>query len=279
MEPLTATYFSPPARSFFLGRPTGSGRRRRDRGGQFTEERVAAERPAAVGGQAQGRDRFGVLIAAEGGRPIHALGQLRPVGQVQQAGRVGGLAAVGGGAGPGVVHGPADQLGPHRVAFDVLHGPPEVLPVQSTGVEAVLPQVPAAGMKAVDVLGVAEVRPPESLGQRLVQAGQDHQVDVVAHQAPGQDLQPIRAAFLGQHAEIGPAVVVDEEDILTVIASLRDVMPAARNDQPGSSRHAATLRQRHGPVKPKTDDCPLLFGRKVHNGCTTVRRATMLVET
>jgi len=36
------------------------------------------------------------------------------------------------------------------------------------------------------------------------------------------------AAFLDEQAEVEPAVVIDEEDILAVVAPLRDVMRTAR---------------------------------------------------
>jgi hypothetical protein len=48
-------------------------------------------------------------------------------------------------------------------------------------------------------------------------------------------------AFLGQDAKVQPAVVVDEEDVLPVVAPLRHVVSAARNDDSGDSRHDNTL--------------------------------------
>ena len=104
-------------------------------------------------------------------------------------------------------------------------------------------------MKAVDRLGVPEVGPAEALGQRLLAGRDGDQVDVVAHQAVGEDVQAVDSAFLDEQAEVELAVVIDEEDILAVVAPLHDVMRTARYDDACDSRHGGMLPPGRAGVK------------------------------
>jgi hypothetical protein len=69
---------------------------------------------------------------------------------------------------------------------------------------------------------------------------------LVAHQAVGEDFQAVVAAFLDEQAEVELAVVIDEKDILAVVAPLRDVMRTARYDDACDSRHVANAPARPG---------------------------------
>ncbi len=55
--------------------------------------------------------------------------------------------------------------------------------IQRAGVESVLPEVAAAAVQTIDVLGVELIRPLEGVGQRGLLLGCDHQMDMVCHQA------------------------------------------------------------------------------------------------
>ena len=54
------------------------------------------------------------------------------------------------------------------------------------------------------------------------------QMRVVGHQAIADDCHAGGFAPLAEQVEIHPAVVIDEEDILPIVAALRDVMRAMR---------------------------------------------------
>ena len=54
------------------------------------------------------------------------------------------------------------------------------------------------------------------------------------------------SAFPDEQAEVEPAVVIDEEDILAVVAPLHDVMRTARNDDACYSRHGGNAPARPG---------------------------------
>ena len=144
---------------------------------QFAHERIAAQRPATMGGQADAGQFLLILRRTQRRGPVPAAGLIRPPFHVQQAGCVDAPAAVGGCARPRVLPRGPHHLGAERVPLDVPHRRPEVPAVQRAGIEAVLPQVPAAAVKAVDRLGVPEVGPAETLGQRLLGARDGDQVD------------------------------------------------------------------------------------------------------
>ena len=54
------------------------------------------------------------------------------------------------------------------------------------------------------------------------------------------------SAFPDEQAEVEPAVVIDEEDILAVVAPLHDVMRTARYDDACYSRHVGNAPARPG---------------------------------
>jgi len=60
-------------------------------------------------------------------------------------------------------------------------------------------------------------------------------------QAVGVDSQLVLGRVLAQEAEIIPPVVIDKEDILAIVAPLRDVMRATRNHNSRSPWHARAI--------------------------------------
>jgi len=84
----------------------------------------------------------------------------------------------------------------------------------------------AAAVKAVDVLGIAKVSPPDCFGQGLLFVRNGHQMDVVAHEAVRQDLQAVLACLLLEQFQVHPPILVHEEHVLAVVPALRDMMGA-----------------------------------------------------
>ena len=66
--------------------------------------------------------------------------------------------------------------------------------------------------------------PPQRQGERVATLGHGYQMDVGAHQAVAQHAHAAAAAALGQRFQIEPPVFVNQEDILTVVAPLGDVV-------------------------------------------------------
>ena len=104
-------------------------------------------------------------------------------------------------------------------------------------VEAILPQMPAPAVCTVDVLGIPEMSPADSLGERLFARGHSDEVKVVGHQAIAEDLQAESLRFLSEHCQIHAAVIVSEEDVLSVVAALDHMVRHLRHHDSGNTRH------------------------------------------
>ena len=72
-----------------------------------------------------------------------------------------------------------------------------------------------------------------NLGQRILLVRKRHQMDVVGHQAVGEDLQAVLLSLLLQQLQVHPPVLVHEEHILAVIPALRDMMGAPNGNGSG----------------------------------------------
>ena len=162
--------------------------------------------------------------------------------QIEQAGRV-ALAEVGGGAGPGVApRQPADARA-DGVLLDVTQRSPVMIVVQRAREEAALPQVAGTGMELVDVLRIGEVGTSDGFreGVLLLRRGDD--VDVVGHEAVAVNSEAVLCGGAFEKAEVGAAVVVNEEDVLLVVPALGDVVRAAGDNDSCGTRHGCTLHE------------------------------------
>ena len=71
--------------------------------------------------------------------------------------------------------------------------------------------------------------------------GRDHdEVNVVGHQAVSPDLGPAPPRRRADQIQIGPVVVITEEDLFAAVAPLGDVVSQVRNDDTGQAGHAPT---------------------------------------
>lgn len=87
-----------------------------------------------------------------------------------------------------------------------------------------MPEMPAASVHAVDVLGVEEMCTANRLGKGGVVAGDGDDVDVVAHQAIAKNVKAEPGGLLFEEFEINRPVVVDKENVLLVITTLGNMM-------------------------------------------------------
>ena len=92
-------------------------------------------------------------------------------------------------------------------------------------------------MPAVDILRVAKMDASNSLCHSRGTVRCDHQVDMVGHQTKADDRQIRNGRFLGQKTEVGKAIVIDKEYVLTIIATLGNVMRYIGDDNARGSRH------------------------------------------
>ena len=82
---------------------------------------------------------------------------------------------------------------------------------------------------------------PIDLASESPPRGHRNQMNVIAHQAISKNPCTVTPALLGENAEVGPAIVVDEENILSIVPALREMMGKARHDNPGSSWHGEII--------------------------------------
>ncbi len=96
-------------------------------------------------------------------------------------------------------------------------------------------------MQPIDMLAISEVRSADRLSQRILRGRRPHEMDVVGHQAIAKYVEAEAFAVLPEEFEVRTAVVIDEEDLLTVVAALNHMVQLTRNDDSGHARHAASL--------------------------------------
>jgi hypothetical protein len=80
-------------------------------------------------------------------------------------------------------------------------------------------------------------------------------MNVIGHQAPGQDLHPEGVRLLADQAQVGDAVLVGAEDSHRTNTALGDMVRVAGNDDSGQARHGERVAGADGPVK-KLVLCP-----------------------
>ena len=92
-------------------------------------------------------------------------------------------------------------------------------------------------MQTVDILGVTEMHPPEGPRQSMGLLWRGNQVNMVGHQTEAEDRHIRGGGFLGQYVKVGKAIIIKEKYILTVIATLHNVVWYFGEDNASGSRH------------------------------------------
>jgi len=98
--------------------------------------------------------------------------------------------------------------------------------------------MPVAPFHGVTVLRIAHLHFAQQLRERLGAVGQQHQVDMIRHQAVAQHVDGAEFGVLLQQAEVYIAVGGGEENITSLVAALGDVMGIVGDDHACKSRHA-----------------------------------------
>ena len=108
---------------------------------------------------------------------------------------------------------------------------------EGAGEEAVLPEVSAGAVQAVEALGVDAVGTSEGLGERVGALGDGDEMNVIGQQAVAEQGDAVDGALAAQGVEVEAAVVVGEQDVLAVVATLGDVVGDSWSDEAGFSGH------------------------------------------
>src|SRR4051812_3812073 len=145
---------------------------------------------------------------------------------------------------PGPGFRPRDEARPNRVELDVAKAGVEMPLVHRKRAEAALPEMSAPAVAAVDLDRVARVRRRQRGPQAVLMGGDQDEVDVVRHQAPGPDPGSAPGAEMAEQGQVASVVAVREEDALAAIAALGDVMGQSRQDGAGGSRHGGQTNRK-----------------------------------
>ncbi len=96
-------------------------------------------------------------------------------------------------------------------------------------------------MQVVDVFGVEPMRAADRQCKRIGALGDDDEMHVVRHEAIRQNRKAVALRLMCEDAQIGASIIVDEEDILAVIAALRDMVGKTGYHDSRDSRHADSV--------------------------------------
>jgi|SRR5580704_195785 hypothetical protein len=128
--------------------------------------------------------------------------------------------------------------GTHGVEFNVTHRRQEMPRIQRAGPEAILPEMATPAMTAVLFERVMRVSLGHCMRHRACGSRDHDQVDVVCHQAPSEYTEIVAKRMFGKELKIAGSISREEEYILAVISSLRNVVGDARLHKSGATRHA-----------------------------------------
>jgi hypothetical protein len=84
---------------------------------------------------------------------------------------------------------------------------------------------------------VLRVRLTERQCKRFHTSRDRDEMDVIAHQAPSEDADVMAARVFAKHLEVADSVLFGEENVLPIVAALRNVMRNARDHETRSARH------------------------------------------
>ena len=206
-------------------------------GGEGVDERLVAEWGSAAFGGVEGAAE--VSAGGAGGEDFGPVVVAVDVGPVEEVEEVGGVVVseVGAGARPGEGGGCVGEAGADGVEVDVGEGFDEVVAAERAGVEAVLPEMAAAAVEAVEALGVEAVGFAEGEGERALVLRHGDQVDVVRHQAVAEDVEGVIARLAAERLEVEEPIGVGAKNGYAVVAALGDVMRYANRHHPRLAGH------------------------------------------
>jgi hypothetical protein len=108
---------------------------------------------------------------------------------------------------------------------------------KGAGEETTLPEMSAAVLVAVLFPRVLRVRLTERERQRFRASWNRDEMNVIGHQAPSEDTDVLAARVFVKHLEVADSVLFGEENVLPIVAALRNVMRHARDHETRSAGH------------------------------------------
>src|SRR5271157_1098355 len=191
---------------------------------QLANEVQRSQWTPVMGGLA---DLLGFLLRPAGTcqelAPLLRAPAVAPHLQVYQTVR-GPFVAMHSGARPEVGFRLVRHLRPDRIALNVPEGRPEVVLIHGTRVVAALPDVPASRFAGIEIRRIPPMGTPQDPRHGVEPARKRDQMDVVAHQAVPQDVEPVEARELLKQTEVDEAIAVRFEDRPPGVPPLGDVI-------------------------------------------------------
>ncbi len=71
--------------------------------------------------------------------------------------------------------------------------------------------------------------------QRFRGSGKHDKMHVIGHQTPSENAEVMAVGLSAKYLDIADTVLIGEEDVLPIVASLRDVMRDTREHESGSA--------------------------------------------
>jgi len=116
-----------------------------------------------------------------------------------------------------------------------------VVAIERTRMEPSLEEIPTPSLSEVDATRVPTMSFSDSQCETRFLIGNGNQVDVVRHQTPSQVANTESRALLGQKPEVGPPVIIREEDIQSSHAALDDMVGHPRDNDSSNAGHVLIL--------------------------------------
>ena len=157
--------------------------------------------------------------------------------------RVGCPREVSARAAPRPIGGRCGESRSNRIQLDVAHGRQEIVFVHDERTEAPLPQIAAPSLALVDEARVAPVRFADGPGQPFLRLGARDQVDVVGHEAIGQNRNLVAFAPGLHQIGVDGIIALLQEGGHAPVAALRDVMRHTRAYNSRYACHAQSIAE------------------------------------
>src|SRR5271157_4392275 len=156
-------------------------------------------------------------------------------------------------AGPAPVFHPLHQAGPQRVAFDVpQHHPEMIVLLDREGFESALPDMPAGMVMFLVPTDMGRQQPVNPPADVPIVPGPKNQMEMVGHQAIGQDPHGLPKRCFGDHVEERLKVLVLVENLSAGIAPIEHVIAVTSGRRSRRARHDETpiSRENHFRTAP-----------------------------
>jgi len=204
---------------------------------QLGDEPGTANRPAGKGASLQHADGIELLGCRKKTSPVLGGAAILPEIHIQKVSGI-ATAEVGGGARPGVLLDTLGKGGAEGVSLHIAKRNGQMGGVKRAGIKAILPEVASAAAAGIQINRIAAMGSAERGGEGIRFVRYGNQMNMIRHEAVGQDAEARVAGGAAEQGEVDLAVGTGEEDALAIGSALRHVMGRTNCDGTCKSRHS-----------------------------------------